>query len=59
MISSAIRRRADRRASHPIAFKKGAVALNEVALLPPAPSSGELRWFLPPRILRRVARTMA
>ena len=40
-------------ARHPIAFKKGAVALIEVNLLPPAPSSGELRWFLPPRLLRR------
>jgi phosphohistidine phosphatase len=44
-------------ARHPVAFKKGAVASIEVALLPPAPGSGELRWFLTPRILRRVAKS--
>lgn len=39
----------------PLAFKKGAVALVEVALLPPPAGSGELRWFVPPRILRKLA----
>jgi phosphohistidine phosphatase len=39
----------------PLAFKKGAVALVEVALLPPPPGSGELRWLLSPRILRKLA----
>jgi phosphohistidine phosphatase len=36
-------------------FKKGAIALIEVALLPPPPGSGELRWFVPPRFLRKVS----
>jgi phosphohistidine phosphatase len=44
-------------ARHPIGFKKGAVALIETPLLPPAAGSGELSWFLTPRILRRVAKT--
>jgi phosphohistidine phosphatase len=39
----------------PVAFKKGAVALIEVALLPPPAGSGELRWFVTPRILRKLA----
>ncbi len=38
----------------PLTFKKGAVALVEVALLPPPAGSGELQWFLAPRILRRL-----
>jgi phosphohistidine phosphatase len=44
-------------ARHPIGFKKGSVASIEVPLLPPAAGSGELRWFLPPRILRKIARS--
>jgi phosphohistidine phosphatase len=40
---------------HAVPFKKGSVALVEVALLPPPPGSGELLWFLTPRILRRLA----
>jgi phosphohistidine phosphatase len=43
-------------ARQPITFKKGAVMLIEVQLLPPAVGSGELRWFATPRILRRLAR---
>jgi phosphohistidine phosphatase len=43
-------------ARQPLVFKKGAVALIEVAMLPPASGSGELRWFVTPRILRRLAR---
>lgn len=39
----------------PLAFKKGAVALIEVALLPPPTGSGALQWLLAPRILRRLA----
>ena len=47
-------------ARHPVAFKKGAVALIEVAdAAAAAAGSGELRWFLTPRILRRVAKTKA
>ena len=38
-----------------LAFKKGSVALIEVALMPPPAASGELRWFLTPRILRKLA----
>jgi len=40
----------------PFMFKKGAVALIEVSLLPPAAGSGELRWFATPRMLRRLAK---
>ncbi|HEY8550797.1 MAG TPA: phosphohistidine phosphatase SixA [Vicinamibacterales bacterium] len=39
----------------PLPFKKGGMALIEVALLPPPAGSGELRWLLPPRILRRLS----
>lgn len=39
----------------PIEFKKGSALLIEVALLPPPSGSGELRWFLTPRILRKLA----
>jgi phosphohistidine phosphatase len=39
----------------PLTFKKGAVALVEVALLPPPAGSGVLQWLLTPRILRRLA----
>jgi phosphohistidine phosphatase len=38
----------------PLAFKKGSAALIEVALLPPPAGSGELRWFLTPRVLRKL-----
>jgi phosphohistidine phosphatase len=38
----------------PLAFKKGSVALIEVAVLPPPAGSGELRWFVTPRILRKL-----
>jgi phosphohistidine phosphatase len=38
----------------PLEFKKGSVALIEVALLPPPAASGELRWLLTPRILRKL-----
>lgn len=41
----------------PLAFKKGSAALIEVALLPPPAASGELRWFLTPRVLRKVGKT--
>ncbi len=39
----------------PFDFKKGAVAAIEVATLPPR-STGLLRWFMPPRHLRLLAR---
>jgi phosphohistidine phosphatase len=39
----------------PLEFKKGSIALIEVALLPPPAASGELRWLLTPRILRKLA----
>lgn len=38
----------------PLAFKKGAVGLIEVAMLPPSPGAGELRWFATPRVLRKI-----
>jgi phosphohistidine phosphatase len=37
-----------------IRFKKGAVCRIDVATLPPA-GSGQLQWFLPPRVLRGLA----
>jgi phosphohistidine phosphatase len=40
---------------HAIEFKKGAVALIEVAALPPT-GTGSLRWFLTPRLLRRLGK---
>ncbi len=42
-------------ARHEITFKKGAVALLTVDRLPPDAASGALCWFLPPRILRKLA----
>jgi hypothetical protein len=39
----------------PLEFKKGSIARIDVSALPPA-GSGELRWFLSPRILRKVAK---
>lgn len=38
----------------PLAFKKGAVACVELDALPPT-RPGTLQWFLPPRLLRRLA----
>ncbi len=40
-------------ARHPISFKKGAVCCIGVDSLPPA-GPGELRWFLPPKIMRAI-----
>jgi phosphohistidine phosphatase len=37
----------------PLDFRKGAIACVEVEALP-LPGPGELRWFLPPRLLRRL-----
>jgi phosphohistidine phosphatase len=39
----------------PLEFKKGAVALIETPMLPPAAGSGALRWLLTPKVLRRLA----
>ncbi len=38
---------------HPLAFKKGGVCRIDMETLPPA-GPGELRWFVPPRILARL-----
>lgn len=38
---------------HPIEFKKGAVCRIDVDALPPS-APGDLRWFLTPKILRRL-----
>ena len=38
---------------HPIPFKKGAVCRIDVEGLPPA-GPGDLRWFLMPKLLRRI-----
>jgi phosphohistidine phosphatase len=40
---------------HPLEFKKGAVCRIDLETLPPA-GPGALRWFLPPKILRRLRR---
>jgi phosphohistidine phosphatase len=40
-------------ARHRLPFKKGAICCIEVDSLPPG-GPGDLRWFLPPRILRAV-----
>lgn len=40
----------------PLEFKKGAVALIEAPMMPPAAGSGALRWLMTPRILRRLGR---
>ena len=40
---------------HPIEFKKGAICRIDVDELPPT-GPGDLRWFLPPRMLRAVKR---
>jgi phosphohistidine phosphatase len=40
-------------ARSPIEFKKGAICRIDFAVLPPK-SLGQLRWFLPPRLLRRL-----
>jgi phosphohistidine phosphatase len=39
----------------PIEFKKGAICRIDVAALPPT-GPGQLRWFLTPRILRRIGK---
>jgi phosphohistidine phosphatase len=39
----------------PIEFKKGAICRIDVAALPPT-GSGQLRWFLTPRILRKMGK---
>ena len=39
----------------PLEFKKGAICRIDVAALPPA-GPGQLRWFLTPRILRKIAK---
>lgn len=39
----------------PIAFKKGAICRLDFDVLPPK-GTGELRWFLPPRVLRKLAK---
>jgi phosphohistidine phosphatase len=41
-------------AKAPIAFKKGAVCRIDFDTLPPK-GIGELRWFLPPRVLRKLS----
>lgn len=38
-----------------VTFKKGAVALLKVDRLPPEAGSGALCWFLPPKVLRKLA----
>jgi phosphohistidine phosphatase len=40
---------------HAIPFKKGAVCRIDIDALPPA-GPGELRWFLPPRVLKSLRR---
>ena len=40
-------------ARHPFEFKKGAVCRIDVDTLPPD-GTGVLRWFLPPKFLRRL-----
>jgi len=42
-------------ARRPIEFKKGAICRIDVAALPPA-GPGHLRWFLTPRLLRKIAK---
>ena len=39
----------------PLEFRKGAICRIDVAALPPA-GPGQLRWFLTPRILRKIAK---
>jgi phosphohistidine phosphatase len=39
----------------PVDFKKGAVCRIDVAALPPA-GPGQLRWFLTPRIMRKIGK---
>jgi phosphohistidine phosphatase len=41
-------------ARSPIPFKKGAIARIDFEVLPPK-GVGELRWFVPPRVLRNLA----
>jgi hypothetical protein len=37
----------------PIEFKKGAICRIDVTALPPT-GNGQLKWFLTPRILRKI-----
>ena len=39
----------------PLEFKKGAICRIDVAALPPT-GPGQLRWFLTPRVLRKIAK---
>ena len=39
----------------PLEFKKGAICRIDVPALPPA-GPGDLRWFLPPKILRKIGK---
>jgi phosphohistidine phosphatase len=39
----------------PVEFKKGAICRIDVTALPPA-SPGQLRWFLTPRIMRKIGK---
>jgi phosphohistidine phosphatase len=39
----------------PLEFKKGAICRIDVAALPPA-GPGQLRWFLTPRVLRKIGK---
>jgi phosphohistidine phosphatase len=41
-------------AKSPIAFKKGAICRIDFDVLPPK-GQGQLRWFLPPRVLRKIS----
>jgi len=38
---------------HPFEFKKGAVCRIDIDVVPPA-GPGDLRWFMPPRVLRAI-----
>jgi hypothetical protein len=40
-------------ARSPIPFKKGAICRIDFDVLPPK-GLGQLRWFLPPRVLRKL-----
>ena len=40
-------------AKHPLEFKKGAICRLDFEVLPPK-GVGQLRWFLPPKVLRQI-----
>jgi phosphohistidine phosphatase len=42
-------------ARHPVPFKKGAICRIDFDVLPPK-GHGEIRWLLPPRVLRRLGK---